>query len=278
MEFLPKTNANHVRGVRPKAASIRDGNSIDIHSDTSSVEALVQHATSLRSSWLTFSPSLLLIIALIAAFRVGSLEGKNCSFAIGWILIFHNGGAVVQRLIDQLAPRFSSKSHLVRGAFPLTVMAGLVVWLLPSVASGFYEESLKISTVVAALLFASYLTTTWLAGRLGGSWTTALRVTCCIYLAVLYVGSLVTKTPALAISFETSLMLIIAGAFVLHLLSEDVTMMPIQVFSVTYTMALWDSYADAQRMANTLTVSFALLAILMAFTVSLTGFLRAAKR
>ena len=137
---------------------------------------------------------------------------------------------------------------------------------------------MKISTVVAALLFASYLTTAWLSGRLGRSWIGVLRVTCCIYLAVLYVGSFVTKTPTLAISFEASLMLIIAGAFVLHLLSEEVTMMPIQIISVTYTMALWDSYADAQRMVNTLTVSFALLAILMAFTVSLTGFLRAANR
>jgi hypothetical protein len=54
-------------------------------------------------------------------------------------------------------------------------------------------------------------------------------------------------------------------------------MMSIQVVSVTYTLALWDTKADAERLANTLSVSFALLFLLIAVAVIANGVLRIGK-
>jgi hypothetical protein len=282
MDFLPKpsnrSEAAHGAPIKsPRPRGVEEAAVLPA-SNLKSNPALARLVRNPLRAWIVFTPSVLLIICLIAAFRSGGLAGKPCAIAIGLVLTVHNVGSFVQKILDKTLPGISGVSQVARGAMPLLALFGFLVWLQPSTVLGFYDETIRLGSGVVGFVIASRLVATWFLGRFGRSWSIALQLACCFYLAVLYVVTFVIKVPSLAYSLEGIVALAVGLAVLLHLWSDDLSTMAIQVASVTYTLALWDTQADVARMANTLYVSFTLLALLIAIAVAANGFLRIGKK
>lgn len=281
MDFLPKRNDRPGATHRPPGMGApHRGASVTVESSRHSLNSNPAISHFVRSpvrAWVVFTPSVLLIIALIATFRTGGLEAKSCAIAIGMVLTLHNVGSFLQNLLDRTLPGVGGLALIVRGCLPLLGLLGLFLWLQPASTSGFYNETIQLGVLTVAFAVLSRLAGLFLLRRFGPSWPRAIQVACCIYLAILYAGVFMLKVPGLEMSAEAVLALIVVLAVFLRIWSTDASMMPIQVVSVTYTLALWDTKADAERLANTLSVSFALLFLLIAVAVIANGVLRIGK-
>ena len=295
MDFLPKRITHNVdvasiRKIRPnthesKLKELRSdriddhgtvGSSVSANSKPLNVSA--RAVTSARQTWLIFAPTVVLSAVFVAAFQSGHLEGRQCAFAIGLTLTLYNIGTVFQKVFDRWLPSIGSLSQLVRAGLPLAILAMFFLWYPPASLSSFYDKLLKVLMAVVVIAIFSKIGGGWFADWLGRPGLTALRFACCFYLAILYVGSFVVKAPDLNISIESSLALIGMVAFLLHTWSDRTSLLPIQIASVTYTFALWDSQEDTRLLSYNLGVSLTLLFLLMFLVVAATGFWRIGRR
>ena len=155
MDLLPKRNerpsvphspAN--KGARPPVLEVPTiAPTRSLHSSP----AVSSLSSSPVRAWIVFAPSVLLILALIAAFRTGGLEPRSCGIAIGMVITLYNVGSFVQNLLYRVIPGIRVMGLVVQAFLPVVGLFGLLVWLQPTSASGFYNEALQLGLLVVAL-------------------------------------------------------------------------------------------------------------------------------
>jgi hypothetical protein len=279
MDFLPKSD--HAPTSRPSARSNGRSSGPDREQPAGQDAAAARNQemdcqpTSTPRTWIIFLPSVLLVIALIAAFRSDAISGRSCAMTIGTVLTVYNVGAFLQKLLDRAVPKFGGTCQVIRGTLPLAALLG---WLRPSTESGFLDQAIQLTVVATMIALGARLFAAWFHVRLGGTWPAAIRIAFCIYLAILYVGTVVVNVPAMGLSGESVFALIVAASALLLFWADGPTTIPIQVVSVTYTLALLDARSDSQRMTTTLLAAGTLLVLLLAVAVAIHGMLKVGKK
>ena len=258
MEFLPKkmprrasassTESLQTAGDERKIrrAELDSSHTLGLEKAAQSNKSSVRGGTTSQTDssarvWLIFGPTVLLSALLIAGFQTGILDDKQCALGVALALTFHSIGALLQRILGGWVAWASVPNQVLRAAIPSAVAIGLFFWVQPSILPKLYEELLKVGMAIVAIGAISWIVSARLANWLGKSGIVALRLACCIYLGFLYVGSFLVKAQSLAISMEGAIALVLVTAICLHVWMGRTSIFPIQIASVTYTIALWSS-------------------------------------
>ena len=278
MDFLPppipkaRSTANKLVKIRPHSKSMHYG---EVETRPANLAKNVGSRPFIV--WLLFMPTMVFIVFLASATAIGKIDGRFVAYAIGFALVMHNLGAMGHSFTRRLAPDFARATMATRVLLPI-VGAGVVHFLIQPVETENYLQSLTNTSLVAAALVAAAGAITFaIANLIGSRWIIVIRITCCVYMAIILISSFWFKFSAFAPRIDALLVALVLGTMAIFFVAREAAAMPLQIGSLVYSTALWSSDGDPEGVLLGVKLLLGLLFMLLIPVIGFVVMLQIAK-